>query len=190
MNTMPKPNLVKRRTVYLDDKVQKGLLIALVTLEIMLIAATLLMLYLQMGEVVDANLYRVHFSDKPNIYPLLLKTALVGVFGLIAVNILVLWVAGRVWTYHVDSILKPFRELIGKVEALDFSEDATIVIPHQVVYLALAWRLSKRQDLLCLRQEIARLDELGDLSEAGARASARASLETIRRLLPDWQTNS
>lgn len=186
MNSIPKSNLVKRRIIYVDDKVQKGLLVALVVLEILLIAGTLWMLYLQMSEIVDANLYRVHFSEKPNIYPLLLKTAMVGVIGLIAINVLVLWVAGWVWAHHVDSILKPFRELIGKVEAMDFTEDAPLVFPHKVVELALAWRRSKRQDMLKLRQEIARLDELGDLSDAATHARARASLEAIRELLPNW----
>jgi len=186
MNAMPKSNLIKRRIVYVDDKVQKGLLIALVTLEVLLIAGTLWMLYLQMGKVVDANLYRVHFSDTPDIYPLLLKTALVGVIGLIAINVLVLWIAGRVWIRHVDSIVKPFRELVRKVEVLDFSEDAAIVIPHKVVDLALAWRHTKRQRLLKLRMEIAKLDELGDLSDVEAQRRARAALEAIRELLPNW----
>lgn len=186
MNTMPQSSPVKRRIIYVDDKVQKGLLIALVMLESLLIAGTLLMMYVQMGEVVDANLYRVHFSGQPNIYPLLFKTALVGVVGLIVINVLVLWIAGWVWARHVDSILKPFRELIGKVEALDFSADAAQDIPHRVVELALAWRRSKRQDLLKLRQEIARLDELGNLSDPGERARARVILEGIRALLPNW----
>jgi len=185
MNAKPQSDIIKRRIVYVDDKVQKGLLIALVTFEVLLIAGTLWMMYVQMGEVVDANLYRVHFSEQPNIYPLLFKTALAGVIGLIAINVLVLWVAGWVWARYVDSILKPFRELIEKVEALDFSEDAVVVIPHRVVDLALAWRRSKRHELLELRKEIARLDELGDLSDAGARARARATLETIRGSLPN-----
>jgi len=184
MSTMPKATHVKRRTIYLDDKIQKGLLVALVTLEILLIAGTLWMLYVQMSEIVDADLYRVQFSGKPNIYPLLLKTALIGVTGLIVINILVLWVAGWVWTRYIDSILKPFRNLIGKVEALDFREDAPLDIPHEVVSLALAWRLSRRQDLLKLRQEITRLGELGDLSDAAVRAQARLSLEAIKELLP------
>lgn len=184
MNTTPNSNLVKRRILFVDNKVQKGLLIALVTLEVLLITSTLWMLYLQMGEVVDANLYRVHFSGKPNIYPLLLKTALFGVIGLIAINVLMLWIAAWVWGRHVDSILKPFRLLIGKVEALDFSEDASIAIPHEVVDLALAWRHSKRQTLLRLRQEIARLDEHADMSDTGVRARTSATLDTIRELLP------
>ena len=184
MSTIPQPNLVKRRIIYVDDKVQKGLLIALVMLEVLLIAGALWMMYLQMCEVVDANLYRVHFSATPNIYPLLLKTALIGVLGLIAINVLVLWIAGWMWARHVDSILKPFRELIGKDEALDFSEDAPMVNPHKVVELALAWRHSRRQDLHRLREKISSLEDVGGLSDAESRARARAMLERIRELLP------
>ncbi|MEO8332245.1 MAG: hypothetical protein ABI479_07400 [Gallionella sp.] len=183
---MPKSNIVKRRIIYVDGDVQKGLLVALVTLEVLLIAGTLWMLYLQMSEIVDANLYTVHISEKPNIYPLMLKTALVGVAGLIAINVMVLWVAAWVWARHVDSILKPFRELIGKVEALDFSEDDAMDAPHKVVELALAWRHAKRQDMLRLHHEIARLDELKDWTDAATCARARASLEAIREMLPNW----
>ncbi|MFZ2541327.1 MAG: hypothetical protein WAW75_06070 [Gallionella sp.] len=184
MNLVPQSKSVKRRIVYVDDKVQKGLLIALVTLEVLLIAATLWMLYVQLGAVVDAKLYRVHFIETPNIYPLLLKTALIGVVGLIAVNALMLWVAGWVWARHVDSILQPFRELIGKVESLDFSVDESVNIPHNVVSLALTWRDTKRQNLLRLRQEIARLDEFSELPDVETRRRASEILKTIRGLLP------
>lgn len=185
MSTIPQSNFIKRRIVYVDDKVQKGLLIALVTLEILLVAGTIWVLHSQMGDVVEANLYRSHLSDKPHLYPLLLETALAGLIGLIAINALMLWVAGWVWIRHVNSIVKPFRELLGKDEALDFSEDAAVHAPHKVVDLALAWRHTKRQRMLKLRAEIAKLNELGELSDAVARRHARASLEAIRKLLPD-----
>jgi ammonia channel protein AmtB len=138
-----------------------------------------------MGDVVEANLYRVHFSDKPNLYPLLLETALIGLSGLVAINVLMLWIAGWVWARNVNSIVKPFRELLDKVEVLDFSEDTAVHVPHKVVDLALAWRHTKRQRMLKLRTEIAKLNELGELSDAGARHHARASLEAIRELLPN-----
>lgn len=185
MNTIPQSNFVKRRIVYVDDKVQKGLLIALVTLEILLVVGTIWVLYSQMGDVVEANLYRSHLSDKPHLYPPLLETALAGLSGLVAINVLMLWVAGWVWIRHVNSIVKPFRELLGKDEALDFSEDTAAHAPHKVVDLALAWRHTKRQRMLKLRAEIAKLNELGELSDAVARHHARASLEAIRKLLPD-----
>lgn len=186
MNTMTQSNTVKRRIVYVDEKIQKGLLVALVTLEVLLVACTLWVLYVQMGEVVDANLYRVHFSSQPNIYPLLFKTGLIGIGALVAVNVIVLWIATWVWARHVDSIVKPFRELVAKVEALDFSEDEAQEVLHEVVDLALAWRHSKRRILHKLRAEIAKLDELGDLSDVEAQRRARATLESIREQLPNW----
>ena len=186
MNKNSRSNLVKRRIVYVDEKIQKGLLVALIALEVLLVAGTLLVLYVQMGEVVDANLYRVHLSGEPDIYPLLLKTGLIGIAALVAVNVIVLWIATWVWVRHVDSIVRPFRELVAKVEALDFSEDQAHEVLHEVVDLALAWRHSKRGILRKLRAEIARLDEIGDLSDAEARQRARATLESIRDQLPNW----
>lgn len=184
MSTTPQPDPIKRRIIYVDDKVQKWLLLVLLALEILLIIGTLWVLYLQLSKVVDDNLYRVHASSKPLIYPLLLKTPLIGLSGMVVINILMLWVASRVWIHHVSSIVKPFMELMSKVEAMDFSEDTAVQAPHKVVDLALTWRHTKRQRLLRLRREIARLDELGDLSGAEAQRRARASLEEIRKLIP------
>lgn len=185
MNAINQSNPVKRRIVYVDEKVQKGLLVALVVLEILLVVGTLWVLYVQMGEVVDANLYRVHFVTQPNIYPLLLKTGLTGIAVLVAVNVIVLWVATWVWARHVDSIVRPFRELVAKVESLDFGEDQAQDVSHEVVDLALAWRHSKRRIFHKLRAEIAKLEGL-DLSDAETRQRARAILESIRDQLPNW----
>ncbi|OGT05950.1 MAG: hypothetical protein A2143_05640 [Gallionellales bacterium RBG_16_57_15] len=185
MNTMPQSNFIKRRIVYVDDKVQKWLLITLITLEILLVSGTLWVLYWQMDSVVEANLFRVHFSGKPNIYSLLLEIALIGLSGLVVINVPMLWITGWMWERHVNSILKPFRELMSKVEALDFSEDAAAHTPHKVVDLVLAWRHTERQRMLKLRTEIAKLNGLGELPDAEARHRASASLEAIRELLPD-----
>jgi hypothetical protein len=177
---------IKRRIVYVDDKVQKGLLLALIVLEVALIAGTLWMMYQQMGEIVNANLYRVHFVEQPNIYPLLLKTILVGVLGLLIINVMVLWLASWMWTRHVDSILTPFRKVVDRVATLDFAGQEYPAAPHKVVELAQEWHSAKREQLLKIREEIARLDALGDFSDPDAKAKARKSLETIRELLPGW----
>jgi hypothetical protein len=177
---------IKRRIVYVDDKVQKGLLLALILLEAALIAGTLWMMYQQMGEIVSANLYRVHFIEQPNIYPLLLKTILVGVLGLLAINVILLWLVGWMWARHVDSILQPFRKVVDRVATLDFTGQEYAAAPHKVVELAQEWHGAKRQQLLKIREEIARLEELGDFSGPEAKAKARKSLEAIRELLPGW----
>lgn len=159
MSSQSKQDFSKRRIIYIDDNIQKRVLIALVTLEVLLIAGTLWILYIQMSEIVEANLYRIHIIQNQSIYPLLLKTVMMGLIGLIAVNTLMLWIVSWLWARHIDSILNPFRKLVSKVEALDFREDEPISIPHKVVELALAWRHFNRQNMLKLRQEISQLDE-------------------------------
>ena len=176
MSSQSKQDFLKRRIIYIDDNIQKRLLIALVTLEVLLIASTLWILYVQMSEIVEANLYRIHIIQNQSIYPLLLKTIMIGLIGLIAVNALLLWVVSWIWARHVDSILNPFRKLVSKVEALDFREDEPISIPHKVVELALAWRHFNRQNMLKLRQEISQLNEL-EVSP-----NKQSGLERIRKL--------
>jgi hypothetical protein len=176
MSSPSKQDFSKRRIIYIDDNVQKRLLIALVTLEVLLIASTLWILYIQMSKIVEANLYRIHMVQNQSVYPLLLKTIMIGLIGLIAVNALMLWVVSWIWARYVDSILNPFGKLVSKIEALDFREDEPISIPHQVVELALAWRHFDRQNMLKLRQEISQLDEL----EVSPNTQSR--LERIRKL--------
>ena len=183
MNTPSPSSDVKRRTVYVDGAVQKWLLIALVALEILLISAALWVLYLQLSELLEANLYRSHFSDKPHVYPLLFKNALIGLGGLVAINIVVLWVADRLWSRHVNSILRPVLELLGKVEGLDFAEASPPAASHRVIGLAYRWRKAERERLLRLRAEIARL-EASDISSAANQEHTRAVLTAICRLLP------
>ena len=140
----------------------------------MLLAGALWVLYLQLGGALKANLYRAHPAGKPHIYPPL-ETALIGLIGLAAVNIVVLWIADWVWVRHLNSILQPLTELVGRSEALDFSEDAPAATRHEVVTLARAWRKMERQRLLNLRAGIARLEAPGDLSSPEAAERARSA---------------
>lgn len=183
MNMPAQPDMIKRRTIYVDDSVQKWLLVALVTLEIMLITSALWLLYLQLISTVEANLYRAHAVGKPDIYPLL-KAALIGLGGLLAINIIVLWIADRLWARHLASILQPFMALVNKVETLDFSAGSLPAKPHEVVNLARSWRDTERQRLLNLRAAINQLEAPGETSSDEQKERLRAALETIRQFLP------
>ena len=183
MNAIPQPDFAKRRIVYVDERVQKWLIIALVTIEVMLLSGALWVIYLQLSGALDANLYRAHIAAKPRIYPPL-QIALIGLVGLATVNIVALLVADWVWARHLNSILQPLLELVGRVEALDFFEDAPAASPHKVVELARAWRKMERQRLLNLRAAITQLETPGDPSSPEAEMRARVALEAVRKLLP------
>lgn len=184
MNSKSQQKFIQRRLIYIDGAVQKWLLIALVAFEIILVSVALWLLYLQLQSMVEANLYRIHFSDKPHVDPLLVKNMLFGLGGLIGINIAVLLVVDWFWSRQVNLILRPFTQLLSKVEALDFSEDMAIAEPHKVVELAHVWRNSERQRLFKLRAEIARLEVSGDFSTPQVQQRTRTTLESILKLLP------
>lgn len=178
------PKTIKRRIVYVDHSVQKWLLIALVMLEIILIAGALWLLYLQLISAVEANLYRAHATVRPDIYPLI-KVAIIGLSGLLAINLIVLWLVDCLWARHLATILRPFTELVRRVEALDFSPDEISAKPHKVVELAHAWRETERQRLRDLRAAINQLDTAGQTGLLADKERTRILLETIHDLLPD-----
>lgn len=184
MNTKLEPASVRRRTVYVDGTIQKWLLIALVTFEIALVSGALWLLYVQLNNMVEANLYRIHFSGEANIDPALLRNMLLGLGGLVAINIAVLLVVDWFWTRHINSILQPLIKLLNKVEVLDFSEDEPVEKSHKVVEFAHVWRNNERQRLFKLRAEIAKLDVSADTSSPQAKERKQATLESILKLLP------
>ena len=184
MNTKSQPISIRRRIIYVDGAVQKWLLIALVAFEVILVSVALWLLYLQLQSMVEANLYRIHFSDKPNVDPVLVKNMLFGLGGLIGINIAVLLVVDWFWSRHVNMILQPFTQLLSKVEVLDFSEDIAVAEQHKVVEIAHVWRNNERLRLFKLRSEIAKLEVSGDFSTPQGQQRTRTTLESILKLLP------
>ena len=183
MSTPAKQNLIKRRIIYVDASVQKWLLVALVLLEIILISGALWLLYVQMINTIEANLYRAHAVAKPDFYSLM-RVALIGLGGLLVINVFVLWLADRLWARQLASIIKPLMAMVSKVEMLDFSADVPVTRQHEVVNLAHAWRNTERQRLLNLRTAINQLDVLTETLTAAQQGQMRATLEAIRKLLP------
>lgn len=183
MNTPVKQNLIKRRIIYVDASVQKWLLVALVMLEILLISGALWLLYVQMINTIEANLYRAHAVAKPDIYSLM-RVALIGLGGLLIINIAVLWMVDRLWARQLATIIKPLMAMVSKVEMLDFSADAPVTRQHEVVNLAHTWRNTERQRLLNLRAAINQLDVSSEAPTAAQQGQMRATLEAIRKLLP------
>ena len=188
MNAKIQPISVRRRIIYVDGSVQKWLLVALVTFEAVLVSLALWLLYRELNALLEANLYRIHFSESPEIDPLLIRNALYGLGGLIVINVAVLLIVDWFWSRHVKSILRPFTQLLNKVEALDFSEDMPEQTSHKVIELAHSWRNHERQRLFQLRTEIAKLkstDEKNSAQEVLPHEveSTRHTLQNIVKLL-------
>lgn len=187
MNTLSQPQHgpVKRKIHYVDHAIQKWLLVALVTLELLLVGAAVWVLYQQLSAVVEQNLYRIHYSDGQRIFPVLLENSLYVLGGLIAANLAALLVADRIWAHYVNGILRSFKGLMTRTEGLDFLDDGTdITRQHEVIELALAWREAEHARCRKIREEIGGLDASQKYADPEVREKAKAALERLRRALP------
>lgn len=179
-NPSPQPGQPHLRKIhYIDHILQKWLLIALVCLESIVVCIAGVILYIRLNTLVDESLYRVHFGDQPSMFSVLIKESMWVLAGLVAVNLLALLVADRIWSRYVRSIVLALRGLLLSSRDLDFRVDSEVPQRHKVVTLALDWRRAQRVRHLALR------DSIGAVASAAARTSTsddefRACLLEVR----------
>lgn len=169
-----------RKIHYIDHALQKWMLIALVLLEVLVLSAAGAILYWRLSLIVDESVYRIHLGDQPSMFSVLLKESMSVLTGLVAANLLALFVADRIWVRYVGGIVLSLRGLLTKSRGLDFTQDADMVQRHKVVALALGWRRQERARLLALRESI----EVVVASSSATDDAFRASLLDLRGRLP------
>ena len=136
-----------RKIHYIDHVLQKWMLIALVVLEVIVLSAAGAILYWRLSQIVDDSVYRIHFDGQPSMFSVLLKESLWVLAGLVAANLLALFVADRIWVRYVRRILSSLRDLLTRSRGLDFRDDVDLPQQHKVVSLALDWRRHERARL-------------------------------------------
>jgi len=148
----------QRKIYYVDEALQKFLLIGLVVLEAGLAAVLAWMMFRHLNQVVEDNLYRVHLADNVPILTQLMHEALIllGIFG--AANLIALVLVDFIWRRYVYSILRLFRQVMGKTYQLDFTTDPEIGDRHQMLDLVEAQRDQDRDRLTAIRFQLSRLE--------------------------------
>ncbi len=173
----------RRRQHYIDRMLQKRLLIALILLEMLLLCGAGVLLYASLDAIVEENLYRVHFADQPSMFQVLFSEALPIIGGLVAANIVTLFVADRVWAGHVLKIMLNLRSLLLRTKMLDLYADPDVSHKHHVLDRALAWRSAERARHQALRALAERAQGLASSGDA-ALDEYRQCLQGMRRQLP------
>lgn len=155
MSITPQPN--RRRIHLVDHVLQKYLLGALVMLEVGVAVLAIWALYQALGEIVDQNMYRIHFSGDANILALMMREGLRVLGGILLVNLLALVVADRIWAYYVDGIVRQLTGLMHASHQLDFSAQEAASFQHAVLDQALAWRAAESAHWAKVRARIRQL---------------------------------
>lgn len=174
-----------RKLHYVDHALQKWLLIALVILEVLILAAAGAVLYFRLHGVVEDSLYRVHLAGQPPMLTVLLKESLVILAGLVAVNLLALLVADRIWAHYVGGIVAALRSLLTSVQKLDLREERLLHIAprHEVLSVGLQWHRAERERHLALLESMRDLEQLASQPDASIE-DFRAGLLAFSQTLP------
>ena len=177
----PPPGLSHHRKIkYIDHVLQKWLLLALVVLEVIVLSVAGAILYVRLNGIIDDNLYRVHFGGQPSMFMVLLNQSLRIIGGMIAVNLLALFVADRIWVHYVRAILSELRRQFACVRALDFRDDQDVHPRHKVLALAQDWRRVEKERHLAMLQSF---DHMASRSTTSTE-ELRADLQAFRSNLP------
>lgn len=165
----------QRKTRYVDETLQKWLLVGLVALEAGLVGGLAWLMRWQLNQTIEQNLYRVHQADAGSLLGQLLHQAvpLVGLFLL--ANALALVLVHLVWRRYLNAMLRRFMALIGKTRRLDFSLDPSKThYRYGLLTLTEAQRTKERHRLVSIREQMDRLE---------AEVSAGSDLQRIRNVL-------
>ena len=155
MNLMPQQD---RRRIRLGDHVlQKTLLVALVIMETVVVAIAIWALHKALGEIIDENMYRVHFAGNDKMLTLLISEGMRVLAGMMLVNFVALLVADRIWAYYVYGILRDLGIMMTASTRFSFSAPSPIWFHHAVLDQALAWRASEAMQLVRVRDQIRQL---------------------------------
>jgi hypothetical protein len=174
----------RRRQYYTDQKLQAYLIIALILVEVLLLGGMLYLLYIEVTEVIDAHLFRIHLPQEgtwPELFHVLLKVMAM----FVVVNVAVMVLMHVAWGRYVRNTLRHFSMVLDKIKSRDFSVLAVSQHKiHPVAQLAELWFEKERardQRLISLRR---RLDEIaqGDLASAD-KIEVKQIVSEFRRLL-------
>ncbi len=170
----------RRRMRLVDHALQKSLLIALVVMEVVVVAVAIWALYRSLGKIVDDNTYRVHFHGSVDVLSQLISEGTPVLASMLAVNFVALLLADRIWAFYVYGILGQLDGLMLAATRRDFSTPPGSAFDHAVLEQALLWREAEAARLSLLRQTLAAMPPT--LPQAPAE---RAALAARLAALPD-----
>mgnify|MGYP000179711762 CR=1 FL=1 len=182
--TTHKARLPIRRIRYIDESIQLWLLVALVTMEIVLVVSSLTILHFRLDAVIEDSLYRVHLAAQPPMLQLLVTATLHVLGWTLLWNIVALVAADHIWVRHIRAITIPFQALVTRMAALEFDQEDGMSDQHRVSILAKAWFFSEKWRLDDLRNTLHELDAASDMTLAGDRERSLELLRHMRQQLP------
>ncbi|HEY0844614.1 MAG TPA: hypothetical protein VGE12_04575 [Noviherbaspirillum sp.] len=163
----------RRRIVYVDHVLQKWLLAALVVLECVLTGLAIWGLYLILGDLIDRNMYRVHFSPDDDILRDFAVEGAKILIGTGVINLAAIILADRIWAVYVGSIVRGLDKVMLAARDLDLMQRRDVRRTHVLLDRVLRWQRSESLRLRRIRHSVRHLpDTLPETEEERAAVAA------------------
>ncbi len=171
----------KRKQFYNDQKLQGYLLAGLIILEFVLVLLMLLYFFVELNNIIDAHLYRLHDTQTAS-WPEILSLLALTMGGFLIVNITALYFAHLVWGRYVKQTIYLFSAGLDKIIARDFSDNPpTHSSHHHIIVLLETWLSKEQRRNRQIRVQVERLE-----SYAGKPITPSNQRE-IQKILDDYQ---
>ncbi len=176
------PPTYRRHRHFIDASIQGRLLVALIGLEVLLFSGAMIWLYLDLSEIIEGNLYRVHYPDTEGTSPFL-TTLFTVIPAILLVNLLALWVADVIWRAYVRRIVNQLRGMLGRISNLDLREQpGDSRVQHDVIDKARGWLANERQEFQGIKDRLSSLPDTIDGSDEMALTRVKVVLRELKAL--------
>ena len=151
-------NSNKRHIHYINPAVQKRLMISLIVAELILICLTIFWLYIDLDQLIESNLYKIHIQNTLTTSFLMTRLSK-SILILLAINIIIASIIVWYWKNYIKAITTPLEQITHAIQTLDFTIDPLISVPHESGAIAVEWLEREKNQLIKLRQCLKKLDD-------------------------------
>ncbi len=150
-------NKNKRHRHYISPAIQKQLIIALVVIEVLLVSVTVLWLYHDLSQLIDANMFKIHIQTRLSVEFFTLRLLQVASILLI-INVIFASLIVWYWRNGIKYIIAPIDNITDRIQKLDFTTEPEVSVHHKAAQAAVQWFKREKNKLIEVRKNIASID--------------------------------
>lgn len=150
-------NKNKRKKHYINPDIQKRLIINLVIIELVLISLTTLWLYMDISQLIENNMYKIHIKNTLSVEFFAVRFA-EAAFVLLIINFLIASLVIWYWRDYINRITSQLNEVADAMQKLDFTFKFDVYVEHEVSRIALNWFNQEKQTLSDIRRFTSMID--------------------------------
>lgn len=173
----------RRKKIFVDNRLQGRLILAMVIVEMVILAVAMFYLNYRFASIIEDNLYSIHRSSQEDM--LLVFASQIGwvVFEMGVLNVMMLFTAHYFWSQQIGTVVEVFRKELSLIRSLNFSKPDHVDKPiHELLTLVELWFSSERKRVSRLKSEIQKI-HLSDEYNEEELLNIKAHLHHCQELL-------